>query len=64
MIDAPTAQELLRAILKRQGLSLTRPQRERLLHAIKTAKPGTIFEAGQGVYVRFTDREFIVNSPL
>ncbi len=64
MIDVSTAQELLRATLKRQGLSLTRPQRERLLHAIKTAKPGTIFEAGQGVYVRFTNREFIVNSPL
>lgn len=64
MIDLGTAQELLRNTLLKQNLSLTRPQRDRLLHAIKSTKPGTIFEAGQGVVVRFTDREFIVNSPL
>lgn len=64
MIDVAAAHELLRTMLLQQGLSLTRPQRDRLLYAIKTAKPGTIFEAGQGVRVRFTDREFIVNSPL
>lgn len=61
MIDDSVAIELLRALLLEKNLSLTRPQRSRLLHAIKTAKPGDRFEAGQGVTVQFTLREFIVN---
>lgn len=64
MMDHDTAIELLRAQLARRGLSLTRPQRARLLHAIKTARPGTMIEAGEGVRVEFTKREFIVKHPL
>lgn len=37
---------------------LTRPQLERSLLAIKTAAVGTVFEAGQGVNLRFTSRNF------
>jgi tRNA(Ile)-lysidine synthetase-like protein len=61
MIDDAVAIELLRAELGQKGLSLTRPQRQRLLYAIKTAKPGDQFEAGQGVTVNFTLREYVVN---
>ena len=61
MIDDSVAIELLRALLLQNNLSLTRPQRARLLHAIKTAKLGDRFEAGQGVRIQFTLREFIVN---
>lgn len=63
MIDEPSAVELLRGILAKQSLGLTRPQRLRLLHAIKTARPGTTFEAGQGVHVAFTRDKFIVKHP-
>lgn len=61
MIDELVALELLRALLARKALALTRPQRRRLLLAIKTAKPGDVFQAGGGVTVRFNLREFIVN---
>jgi len=56
------AVELLRAICMRDGggNSLTIPQRLRVLHAIKVAKPGTVIEAGDGVLVRFTRAEFVV----
>lgn len=64
MIDETVASELLRAWLDEQGLSLTRPQRLRLLYAIKTAKPGHMFEAGPSCKVTFTAREFIVKDPL
>lgn len=37
---------------------LTRPQLARLLHAIKVAKPNTTFEAGQGVKLYFSTRQF------
>lgn len=64
MVDEQVAVELLRTWLDEQGLSLTRPQRVRLLHAIKTAKPGQVFEAGMGCSIVFTRREFIVKNPL
>lgn len=64
MIDEATALELLRTILAANGLSLTRPRRSRLLHAIKTTMPGAKFEAGENVTVEFTRREFIVKHPL
>lgn len=38
--------------------ALTRPQAARLLHAIKTALPGSHYEAGSGVLVHFTSRKF------
>ncbi len=49
--------ECLRTITR---TALTRPQCERLLHAIKTAAPGTRFEAGAGVTIQFTTRQFSV----
>jgi tRNA(Ile)-lysidine synthase len=64
VIDEPTALELLRAILSNNSLSLDRPQRTRLLHAIKTARPGSSLEPGGHMRVQFTQREFIVKYPL
>ncbi len=37
---------------------LTRPQLARLLHAIKVAKPNTTFEAGEGIRLYFSTRQF------
>lgn len=64
MLEHDVAIELLRSWLEHQGLSLDRPQRSRLLHAVKTARPGQIFEAGSGIRIEFTLREFIVKNPL
>jgi len=49
--------ECLRYLTNRQ---LTRPQLERVLIAIKTAKPRTIFEAGASVEFGFTSRNFTI----
>jgi len=49
--------ECLRYLTNRQ---LTRPQLERLLIAVKTAKPRTIYEAGAGVEFGFTSRNFTI----
>ncbi len=38
--------------------ALTRPQLARLLHAVKVAKPGSVFEAGGGIKVHFSTRHF------
>ncbi len=59
-IEELSAVELLRTLLARQGASLTRPQRRRMLHAIKTMQPDSTFEAGGGVSVEFTKRKFFV----
>lgn len=59
-IEEETAAELLRVSLK---FAITRPQTTRLLHAIKTAKSGTTVEVGAGRTVRFTLRDFIVETP-
>ena len=56
-IDQRSAGECLRAVT---GARLTRPQLQRSLHMIKTAKPGTLYQAGSGVEFRFTSRNFIV----
>lgn len=40
------------------GGALTRPQLARLLHAIKTAKPNTTYEAGEGLRIHFSTRQF------
>lgn len=64
MVDEAVAMELLRAQLASAGLSLTRPRRFRLLHAIKTARAGDTFQAGSGVSVSFTSAKFIVKHPL
>ncbi len=57
MCEARVASECLRAITEGQ---LTRPQRERALLAIKTAKPGTKYEVGSGILLQFTSRHFTV----
>lgn len=62
-IDDTVARELLWAVLAHQKLSLTGPARQRLLHAIKTAKPGSMFEAGASIIVRFTPSTFVVQTP-
>lgn len=56
-IQAPqaVALECLYAITKG---ALTRPQLKRVLHAIKVAKPGTVFQAGNGIHFHFTTRQF------
>lgn len=59
-IDLHVATELIRHIADFQ---LTRPQALRLLHAIKVAQPGTMHHAGQGRQVRFTQTDFIVETP-
>ena len=57
MMEPVVASEILRKITTSR---LTRPQRERLILAIKTARPGSRFEAGSGVIVQFTSRHFTV----
>lgn len=59
-IDVQVATELLRVIAK-QGI--TRPQAERALHAIKTAKPGAVSEVGAGIRLVFTTRDFTIQTP-
>ena len=56
-IPGSVAVECLRAVTDAR---LTRPQLERMLVMIKTAKPGTKHHAGAGVEVRFTSRNFTV----
>lgn len=63
-IDVPIALELLRSvILTGVGRASTRPQLERALMAIKTAKPSTMFQVGEGVSLHFTTNTFIVEPP-
>lgn len=57
MIDEQTGDELLRCALQAR---LTRPQRARLLLAIKTARAGTDFQAGSDCTIRFSAREFFI----
>lgn len=54
-IPASVAIEGLRAITRG---ALTRPQLLRLLNAIKVAKPGTQYEAGNGIQIHFDPRHF------
>ncbi len=63
MVAEPVALEVLRGLLAGNEASLTRPQLRRMLIAIKMAPPGTIFQAGEGVEVRFSTRNFIVKYP-
>lgn len=56
-IDEKTALECLRYVTKTR---LTRPQLYRLWLAIKTARAGTKYEAGPGILVVFTTRNFTV----
>lgn len=56
-VDTAVAYEMIRFIS--QAL-LTRPQQQRALHAIKTARSGAKYEAGSGVQFVFTSRNFTV----
>lgn len=61
MIDDGTARELLRAmVMHTGGVSPLRLQAERALLAIKTARPGSVYELGGGVRLRFSLRTFVV----
>ena len=61
MIDDTVAYELLRAmVVHAGGPGPLRAQAERALIAIKTARPGSIFELGGGVRLKFTLRTFVV----
>ncbi|MEP7205142.1 MAG: tRNA lysidine(34) synthetase TilS [Candidatus Saccharibacteria bacterium] len=56
-LDPATASECLRRVTRAR---LTRPQQHRALLAIKTARPGAVYQAGGGLYFRFTSRNFEV----
>jgi tRNA(Ile)-lysidine synthase len=63
-IDTNTAIELLRGLfLKEAKGSPVRSQLERALLAIKTAKPGTTSQIGEGISLRFSSASFIVEPP-
>ena len=54
-VQVAVALECLRELTEGK---LTRPQLARLLHAIKVAKPHSTFEAGEGVRLHFSTRQF------
>jgi len=56
-IDNSTALECLRYAVRAR---LTRPQLTKMLHAIKTSLPKKTYEAGDGIIVSFTARNFTV----
>jgi len=56
-IDQSSGMECLRHIV---GTRLTHPQLIKALHAIKTAMPHKTFDAGSGVRIYFTSRNFMV----
>jgi tRNA(Ile)-lysidine synthase len=63
-LDSKSACELLRAaLLSATGVSPTRPQTERALLAVKTARANTQYEVGSRTRLRFTTRTFIVETP-
>lgn len=62
-IEPEVAYELLGAWCIANGLVRpTRPRLERFLVAIKTAKPGSAIEVGDGVKVSFTSRTFVIKA--
>jgi tRNA(Ile)-lysidine synthetase-like protein len=56
-LDTPSALEILRKVTYAR---LTRPQLFQLLLAIKTSKAGKMYQAGNGVEIDFTSRNFTV----
>lgn len=62
-LDTASASELLRMVVMRDaGVGATRPQLERALLAIKTAKPRTNHDIGTGIRLVFTSRMFVVQN--
>lgn len=63
-IDSAVAVELLRQVfINEMNKAPTRPQLERALLAVKTAKPASIFQVGVGATLRFTANTFVVQLP-
>jgi tRNA(Ile)-lysidine synthase len=59
VLEAEVAIELLGAMMKAEaGVRPVRPQLERALLAIKTAKPGSLHDVGNGIKMRFTSRNY------
>lgn len=56
-LDEPVAMELIRRITRSR---LTRPQQLKALYAIRTFLPAKVLQAGGGVNLRFTTRNFTV----
>lgn len=64
MVTSVVAIELLRDVVARAaGKALTRPQLDRALLAIKVAKAGSEYEAGEGVTLVFKTATFVVKTP-
>ncbi|MDO4870479.1 MAG: tRNA lysidine(34) synthetase TilS [Candidatus Saccharibacteria bacterium] len=62
MIDETSARDLLRAIFMREiGISLTRPQLDRAVWAIKTAWPSTSAQLGYGIRLNFTRQYWTIS---
>lgn len=59
-IDECVAIELLRGLLR---AGATRPQLERALHAIKTARANTVIDIGAGIKLRFNSTDFVAEIP-
>lgn len=63
-IETNIALELLRGLFLREAKSApVRLQLERALLAIKTARPGTTSQIGEGISLRFSSASFIVEPP-
>lgn len=63
-MDSASAEELMRRMVsKKAGVACTRPQAGRALLAVKTAKPGSIFEIGSGCALHFNVRTFTIQTP-
>jgi tRNA(Ile)-lysidine synthetase-like protein len=60
--DASAKEMLRRAVMDVTGVPPTRPQITRGLLAVKTARPSTAFDVGDGVSLVFTMRTFIVRT--
>lgn len=58
--DTTVATELLRAATH---FDITRPQAERALHAIKTARAGASVDIGAGIRLKFSASHFTVQTP-
>jgi tRNA(Ile)-lysidine synthase len=63
-IGTSEAYELLRFVVReKSGVGITRPQAERALIAVKTARPRSSFDLAEGVVLWFTPRTFVVKTP-
>ena len=63
-LTLPEGCELLRFMIRKEsGVSVTRPQAERALLAVKTARPRSSFDVAEGVTLWFTSRTFVVKTP-